>query len=176
MISAPRSFSAAGNLNGITARLDELKDLGVDVLWLMPNYVEARINLGTALFKLGRVPEAIEHLQQALWLKPGVHPAAQVLATGDGQTLAVATSLGQGRGFALLLGLNNAARWGMGDLSRRWLTLPLVPVGASLTAVTWTVRVLGVGSRSMRISKFSGSRVMHRSGQSSWQTSQYLQK
>ena len=39
-----------------------------------------------------------------LWLKPGVHPAAQVLATGDGQTLAVATSLGQGRGFALLLG------------------------------------------------------------------------
>lgn len=39
-----------------------------------------------------------------LWLKPGVHPAAQVLATGDGQTLAVATALGQGRGFALLLG------------------------------------------------------------------------
>jgi type 1 glutamine amidotransferase/HEAT repeat protein len=39
-----------------------------------------------------------------LWLKPGVHPAAQVLATGDGQTLAVATFLGQGRGFALLLG------------------------------------------------------------------------
>jgi O-antigen/teichoic acid export membrane protein len=32
-------------------------------------------------------------------------------------------------GFALLLGLNEAARWGMGELSRRWLTLPLVPVG-----------------------------------------------
>ena len=32
-------------------------------------------------------------------------------------------------GFALLLGLNDAARWGMGDLSRRWLTLPLVPAG-----------------------------------------------
>jgi cyclomaltodextrinase / maltogenic alpha-amylase / neopullulanase len=32
----PRSFSAEGNFNGITARLDELKDLGVDVLWLMP--------------------------------------------------------------------------------------------------------------------------------------------
>ena len=32
----PRNFSAAGNLNAITARLDELKDLGVDVLWLMP--------------------------------------------------------------------------------------------------------------------------------------------
>jgi cyclomaltodextrinase len=32
----PRDFSAAGDLNTITARLDELKDLGVDVLWLMP--------------------------------------------------------------------------------------------------------------------------------------------
>lgn len=32
----PRQFSAAGNLAGVTARLDELKDLGVDVLWIMP--------------------------------------------------------------------------------------------------------------------------------------------
>lgn len=32
----PRNFSPAGDLNAITARLDELKDLGVDVLWLMP--------------------------------------------------------------------------------------------------------------------------------------------
>jgi len=32
----PRNFSASGDFNGITARLDELKDLGVDVLWLMP--------------------------------------------------------------------------------------------------------------------------------------------
>jgi cyclomaltodextrinase len=32
----PRSFSAAGDFGGITARLDELKALGVDVLWLMP--------------------------------------------------------------------------------------------------------------------------------------------
>jgi len=32
----PRTFSAAGNFNGITARLDDLKDLGVTVLWLMP--------------------------------------------------------------------------------------------------------------------------------------------
>lgn len=39
-----------------------------------------------------------------LWLRPGVHPAAQVLATADGQPLAVATALDQGRGFALLLG------------------------------------------------------------------------
>lgn len=32
----PRNFSPAGDLNGITVRLDELKDLGADVLWLMP--------------------------------------------------------------------------------------------------------------------------------------------
>ncbi|MCZ7638254.1 MAG: ThuA domain-containing protein [Verrucomicrobia bacterium] len=39
-----------------------------------------------------------------LWLKPGMHPAAQLVATGDGQPLAVTTALGRGRGFALLLG------------------------------------------------------------------------
>ena len=32
----PRNFSPAGDFNAITARLDELKDLGVDILWLMP--------------------------------------------------------------------------------------------------------------------------------------------
>jgi len=32
----PRDFSAAGNLTGVTAKLDELKDLGVTVLWMMP--------------------------------------------------------------------------------------------------------------------------------------------
>jgi cyclomaltodextrinase len=32
----PRAFSARGDFNGITAKLDELKDLGVNVLWLMP--------------------------------------------------------------------------------------------------------------------------------------------
>ena len=32
----PRDFSPAGNLASITARLDELKDLGVTVLWIMP--------------------------------------------------------------------------------------------------------------------------------------------
>lgn len=32
----PRNFSAEGTFNAITARLDELKDLGVNVLWLMP--------------------------------------------------------------------------------------------------------------------------------------------
>ena len=32
----PRNFSAEGNFDGVTAKLDELKTLGVDVLWLMP--------------------------------------------------------------------------------------------------------------------------------------------
>ena len=32
----PRAFSKEGNLNGVTAKLDELKDLGVTVIWLMP--------------------------------------------------------------------------------------------------------------------------------------------
>ena len=32
----PRNFSPEGNFNGITARLDDLKDLGVNVIWLMP--------------------------------------------------------------------------------------------------------------------------------------------
>ncbi len=32
----PRAFSPQGNFNGITARLDDLKALGVNILWLMP--------------------------------------------------------------------------------------------------------------------------------------------
>ena len=32
----PRSFSPEGNLNGVTAKLDTLQHLGVNVLWLMP--------------------------------------------------------------------------------------------------------------------------------------------
>jgi len=32
----PRDFSAAGNLAGITAKLDELHTLGVNILWTMP--------------------------------------------------------------------------------------------------------------------------------------------
>lgn len=39
-----------------------------------------------------------------LWVKPGVDPAAIVLATADGQPVALATSFGSGRGFTLLLG------------------------------------------------------------------------
>jgi cyclomaltodextrinase / maltogenic alpha-amylase / neopullulanase len=32
----PRNFSPEGTFDGITARLDQLKDLGVNILWLMP--------------------------------------------------------------------------------------------------------------------------------------------
>jgi cyclomaltodextrinase len=32
----PRVFSVEGNFGGVAARLDELKDLGVTILWLMP--------------------------------------------------------------------------------------------------------------------------------------------
>lgn len=32
----PRDFSPAGNLAGVTARLDDLHSLGVNILWLMP--------------------------------------------------------------------------------------------------------------------------------------------
>ncbi|MGH7940470.1 MAG: alpha-amylase family glycosyl hydrolase [Limisphaerales bacterium] len=32
----PRDFSPAGNINGVTAKLDELQKLGVNILWLMP--------------------------------------------------------------------------------------------------------------------------------------------
>jgi len=32
----PRNFSPEGNFNGITARLGELQELGVNILWLMP--------------------------------------------------------------------------------------------------------------------------------------------
>lgn len=32
----PRAFSPGGDFKGVTAQIDRLKDLGVDVLWLMP--------------------------------------------------------------------------------------------------------------------------------------------
>ena len=32
----PRDFSSAGNIAGVTAKLDELHDLGVTILWTMP--------------------------------------------------------------------------------------------------------------------------------------------
>jgi glycosidase len=38
----PRNFSARGNFDGITAELDRLKQLGVNILWLMPIHPTGR--------------------------------------------------------------------------------------------------------------------------------------
>jgi len=47
----PRSFQdtngdGIGDLNGITARLDYLKDLGVDAIWLTPVYLSPHVDFG----------------------------------------------------------------------------------------------------------------------------------
>ena len=39
----PRTFSPEGNLNGVTGRLDDLKNLGVNILWLMPIHPDGQI-------------------------------------------------------------------------------------------------------------------------------------
>ena len=39
----PRQFSPTGNFAGVTARLDELKALGVDAIWLMPIHPVGRL-------------------------------------------------------------------------------------------------------------------------------------
>src|SRR5687768_12551485 len=44
----PRAFSPQGNFNAITARLDELKDLGVTILWLMPIHPIGQEKIGRA--------------------------------------------------------------------------------------------------------------------------------
>ena len=38
-----RAFSPAGDLNGVTARLDELHGLGVNILWLMPIHPDGKL-------------------------------------------------------------------------------------------------------------------------------------
>jgi glycosidase len=45
----PRDFSAAGDLNGVTAQLDELHDLGVNILWLMPIHPIGQVSKKGAL-------------------------------------------------------------------------------------------------------------------------------
>jgi alpha-glucosidase len=47
----PRSFQdtngdGIGDLNGITARLDYLKDLGIDAIWLTPVYPSPQVDFG----------------------------------------------------------------------------------------------------------------------------------
>ncbi|MCX7886115.1 MAG: PmoA family protein [Verrucomicrobiae bacterium] len=44
-----------------------------------------------------------------LWRSPGLAPGAIVIATGDGEPVALVTSFGKGRGFTLLLGHDAAA-------------------------------------------------------------------
>ena len=39
----PRAFSPAGDLRGITAKLDQLESLGINVLWIMPIYPMGQI-------------------------------------------------------------------------------------------------------------------------------------
>jgi tetratricopeptide (TPR) repeat protein len=48
-------------------------------LRVKPDYVQAHFNLGLALEKLGRVPEAIEHYRQALKLRPDLTAAKNAL-------------------------------------------------------------------------------------------------
>jgi len=48
----PKSFqdttgSGTGDINGITRRLDYLKTLGVDALWLTPMYLSPQIDMAT---------------------------------------------------------------------------------------------------------------------------------
>lgn len=38
-----RAFSATGDLRGVQGRLDEIKDLGINVVWLMPIYPEGNL-------------------------------------------------------------------------------------------------------------------------------------
>ena len=61
----PRDFSPAGNLNGVTARLDELKDLGVTILWLMP------IHPIGEKFRKGTLRQSLCH-QRLLRHQPGL--------------------------------------------------------------------------------------------------------
>src|SRR3954453_22452188 len=47
----PRSFAdtnnnGIGDLNGITAKLDYLKDLGIDAIWLTPCYPSPQVDFG----------------------------------------------------------------------------------------------------------------------------------
>jgi glycosidase len=44
----PRDFSKTGNFNGVTARLDDLKQLGVNILWIMPVHpISEKLRKGT---------------------------------------------------------------------------------------------------------------------------------
>ena len=53
----PRSFQDSngdgiGDINGITSRLDYLKDLGVDAIWITPMYPSPQIDFGYDVLEL----------------------------------------------------------------------------------------------------------------------------
>jgi hypothetical protein len=60
---SPRSFSAEGNLQGVTRRLNDLHDLGVNIVWLMP------IHLNGVMKRKGSLgsPYAVRVLHSPYW-------------------------------------------------------------------------------------------------------------
>jgi glycosidase len=91
----PRNFSVQGDLNSITTRLDELEDLGVNILWLMPinpigekmkkgslgspfavrDFYAVNPDLGTADDLKRLVQSAHEHRMKVILDIPGGHTA-----------------------------------------------------------------------------------------------------
>src|SRR5690606_29909915 len=65
-----RVFSSSGNLDGVTARLDEIKNLGVNVIWLMPIYESGVLKSVGSLYaikdykKINPVFDTLEDLRE----------------------------------------------------------------------------------------------------------------
>ena len=62
----PRSFQDSngdglGDLNGITSRLDYLKALGVDAIWLTPIYPSPQVDFGYDISELCSHRSSIRH-------------------------------------------------------------------------------------------------------------------
>ncbi len=57
-------------LEAIPGRLDDAISQYGDAIRLAPDYVEARFNLGKALYAAGRTPEAIDEFEKTLRLRP----------------------------------------------------------------------------------------------------------
>ena len=56
-----RSFSPAGNFQGVTARLDDLSKLGVNLLWLMPIHPDGQLHKKGTLGSPLRGPRLLRH-------------------------------------------------------------------------------------------------------------------
>ena len=62
----PRSFQdsngdGVGDLNGITSRLDYLKALGVDAIWLTPIYPSPQVDFGYDISNYVAIDPAVRH-------------------------------------------------------------------------------------------------------------------